>query len=191
MDFLRSRAIQALKAAALLAAGVAHGADCSAIDGTYRYESAAVRGQEPHHLSELVAGADTRKLYRSSTGNAGPKSLNPTETLRRPKVTFLADKVALKAEPSGATTLRFMDAAGVTLAEIGINSTGKWTCKDSRLERSSERTAGLGDSIRTERMDESLERNAAGELVYRTTVVILDPPGGKTVHGEARFSAAR
>ena len=189
MDFLGPRAIPALIAAASLHPLAAGAADCAALDGTYRYESAATAGASPRYLSDLTLGPERRKLFQMDA-RSSPGSLNPAQTLQRPKVIHLAATATVKHVGSGAS-LRFMDASGRQLAEMGIDATGRWTCKDARLERRSERTAGLGDVIRTERVEEALERNGAGDLVYRQAVMIVDPPGGKPVSSEARFPAVR
>jgi hypothetical protein len=68
---------------------------------------------------------------------------------------------------------------------------GKWACKGEHLERSTERAAGLGDSIRTEKVTETIERNARGELVYRQVVTVLDPKGVKPTEQTAVFPAVR
>jgi hypothetical protein len=84
-----------------------------------------------------------------------------------------------------------MDAAGKTLAETTINDTGRWACKGDRLERSKERTAGLGDAIRIEKVAETFSRNPAGDLVLRESVTIVDQPAAKPKVTEARFPAVR
>ena len=119
-----------------------------------------------------------------------PGGLVPTQPIQRPKVTHLASTVKL-THARGGTSLRFLDATGKPLAELSINATGRWTCKDAHLERRAERTAGLGEVMRTERVEERLERNSAGDLVYRETLTVIAPPGGKPKVSEARFAAAR
>ena len=65
-----------------------------------------------------------------------------------------------------------------------------WTCKGAALERNIERTAGLGDNIRTERVQEKLSK-AGSELVYGETVTVIDPAGGKPKHTEVKFAAVK
>ncbi|HEX7558365.1 MAG TPA: hypothetical protein VF386_04165 [Usitatibacter sp.] len=183
MDLLRSRAVPAL-IAALCVPAVAGAADCSALEGTYRFESVGPGESRP--LSDLTRGPGANKLYRIDAKGSAPGGLNPTQTMRRPKTTLLASTAAL-IHSAGRTRFRFMDPAGATLVEMGIDDPVQWTCKASRLERSAERTAGLGNVIRTEKVDEVLERNQAGDLVYLETVTVVDPPGAKPVRREARF----
>ena len=164
-------------------------ADCASLDGTYRDESAAAKGEPPRHLSDLTTGPERRKLFQVEARPA-PGGLAPTQPIQRPKVTHLAATVKL-THTRGGTSLRFLDAAGKPLADLGLNATGRWTCKDAHLERRSERAAGLGEVMRTERVEERLERNSAGDLVYRETLTVIKPPGGKPKVTEARFPAAR
>jgi len=72
-----------------------------------------------------------------------------------------------------------------------INDIGRWACKSKRLERSRSRTAGLGDDIRSEKVVETLERNDAGDLLLKTAVTVVSPPGKPAKVVEARFPAVR
>jgi hypothetical protein len=197
VDLIRSRAIPALIAA--LAAVPSAAAECSSLEGTYRFESSSppVPGQPPFNLGEL--GMKMRpgdKIYEVEGGatakaKAEPKSLNPSEPIRRLKSTLLASSATLKRTPSG-TQLDIKDAKGIVLAaNANLDAYTRWHCKDNRLERSSERMAGLGDSIRTERVEEVLERNAAGDLVHRQTITVLEPKGVKPTTRESVFPAVR
>jgi hypothetical protein len=183
MDLFRPRAIPALIAAFALPCAAA---DCAALQGTYRYMS-ATGGTK---LSDLTLSRDRSKLFRVDEKGTGPKALGGGEAIKRPRITLLAETAAL-IHNGRETRLRFMDAAGKTLAETTINDTGRWACKGDHLERSKERTAGLGDAIRTEKVVETLERSAAGDLLLRETVTIVDAAGAKPKVSEARFAAVR
>jgi hypothetical protein len=183
VDFLRPRAIPALIAA--LGFCLHASADCSSLDGTYQFGAAGSQ----HTLDDLTLSPARRKLYRVDAPGTAPGTLNPTQALRMAKRTTLAVKASLTYSSAG-TNLRFVDASGATLAEMGIDMPVRWKCDGQHLWRGSERTAGLGDAIRTEKVEEILERNAAGDLVYRETVTVIDPPGGKPAVSSARFPAA-
>jgi hypothetical protein len=184
VDFLRPRAIPALIAALACASA---GADCASLQGTYRFTSA---GTGEAKLSDLTMSRERSKLFRLDEKGAGPGSLAGSHIIQRRKVTPIAETGALMHSAKG-TRLRYMDAAGKTLAEIGIDDGGRWACKGNRLERSKERTAGLGDEIRKEKVVETLERSAAGDLMLRETVTVATPPGSKPKVTEARFPAVR
>ena len=186
MDLLRPRAIPALIAALACASAAA---DCASVQGTYRYKSAGTG--ESVSLSVLTLSKERSKLFRVDDKGTGPGSLGGGTMIRPPKTTPLAETATL-IHTAKDTRLRFMDAAGKVLAEMSINDTGRWACKDKHLERSRERTAGLGDAIRTEKVVETLERNDAGDLLLKTSVTILTPPGQASPKGvEARFPAVR
>ncbi len=192
MDILRTRAIPALIAAFVAAPALA-AADCASLEGTYRFEAAKATapGEPPETLADFTTGKEREKLYHHE-GPPPPATkshgLIPTEPIRRVKSTTLATHATLK-RASTKTMLVFMDGKGATLTELGIDEVSRWSCKGERLERNSERMAGLGDSIRTERVDEVLERNPAGDLVHRTTVTTLEPKGIKPAIREAVFPA--
>ena len=187
MDLLRPRAIPALiaLAAPALPCGAA---DCAPLQGTYRYKSAGPG--EPVSLSVLTLSKERSKLFRVDEKGTAPGSLAGGTQVRPPKTTPLAETATL-IHSAKDTRLRFMDPAGKVLAEMTINDTGRWACKDKHLERSRERTAGLGDAIRTEKVVETLERNAAGDLVLKTAITVLTPPGPAPKVVEARFPAVR
>jgi hypothetical protein len=187
LDLLRSRAVPALIAALCLPA-LAGAADCSALEGTYRFTS--VGPGQSRQLSDLTFGPEVNKLYRIDAKGSAPGPLNSTQTIRRPKTTLLASTATL-IHSAGRTRFRFMDPAGATLAEMGIDAPVRWTCTAGRLERSVERTAGLGNVIRTEKVAEVLWRTEAGDLVYLETLTVIDPPGAKPVRREATFPRAR
>ena len=186
MDLLRPRAIPALIAALACTCAAA---DCASLQGTYRYKSAGPG--EPVSLSVLTLSKERSKLFRVEDKGTGPGSLSGGATaIRPPKMTPLAETATL-IHSAKDTRLRFMDASGKVLAEMTINDTGRWACKDKHLERSRERTAGLGDAIRTEKVVETLEGNAAGDLVLKTAVTVVSPPGPAPKVVEARFPAVR
>ena len=189
MDFVRPRAIPALIAAFAALSAVA---DCASLEGTYAFTATKPEapGEPPGTLSAFAGGKDAAKLYRKDTGGSQPSSWTSTETIQRGKFTALATKATLK-HVSSKPVLEFVDASGKVLADLPIDAAGRWSCKDGRLERSAERMAGLGDSIRTERADEVLERSARGELVHRTTITVLEPKGVKPSIRESVFPAAR
>ena len=187
MDFLRPRAIPALIAALALPCAAA---DCASLQGTYRYKSAGPG--EPVSLSVLTLSRERSKLFRVDDKGTGPGSLAGGSQLISPKkMTPLAETATL-IHTAKETRLRFMDAAGKMLAEMTINDTGRWLCKGDHLERTKERTAGLGDVIRTEKVVETLGKDAAGDLVLRTSVAVVGTPVvAPPKVTEARFPAAR
>ena len=186
MDLLRPRAIPALIALAALPSAAA---DCASVQGTYRYKSAGPG--ESVSLSVLTLSKERSKLFRVDDKGTAPGSLTGGgQPVRAPKVTSLAETATL-IHTAKDTRLRFTDAAGKTLAEMTVNDIGRWSCKGKHLERSRERTAGLGDAIRTENVVETLERNDAGDLVLKTTVTVVSPPGRTPRVVEARFPAVR
>jgi hypothetical protein len=105
----------------------------------------------------------------------------------RPKVTHLASTGVLAAVAKGAT-IEFRDAQGKSLATLGIGD--GWTCKGDALEREAERTAGLGENIRTDRVKERLAK-AGGELVYTENLTAIDPVGAKPKRTEIRFPTVK
>jgi hypothetical protein len=185
MDLLRPRAIPALIAALACASAAA---DCASVQGTYRYKSAGPG--ESVSLSVLTLSKERSKLFRVDDQGTGPGSLAGGTQMRPPKTTPLAETATL-THSAKDTRLRFMDASGKALAEMTINDTGRWACKGTRLERSRSRTAGLGEAIRTEKVVETLERNDAGDLVLKTAVTVVSPPGPAPKVVEARFPAVR
>jgi len=184
VDLFRARAIPAL--IAVLAAPGAH-ATCEALNGTYRYESAAPVEGRPRYLSDLTLGPERRKLMVSEGGPARVQGLGAEQPRSRPKVTHLAATGTLAAVARGAT-IEFRDAQGKALATIGIGD--GWACKDDALERDAERTAGLGENIRTEHVHERLARTG-GELVYTESVMTIEPVVGKPRRTDVRFASAK
>lgn len=188
MDFLRARAIPALIALALASPVLAAG--CGVLDGTYNYTSEPVAGMQPATFNLLVnlKKGDAEKLLKWDAKSA-PKSLSPTEPMARPKVTHLSSKVKVEYRPEGSK-VTFLNDAGTALADASLDSFGKWSCKDDHLERSSERMAGAGGVVRTEKVEQSVRRKGDA-LVFADTVTIIDPPGGKPRTNEVRFKAVR
>jgi hypothetical protein len=182
VDLLRPRAVPALIAALALPCAAA---DCTSLQGTYRFSAASGEAR----LSDLTLSRERSKLFRVDEKGTGPSSLGGGLVIQRRKVTPIAETAALTHSSKG-TRLRYMDAAGKTLAETPIDDTGRWACKGNHLERSRERTAGLGDVIRSEKVVETLERNAAGDLVLRETVTVLNPKGIPPKVTETRFAKA-
>lgn len=184
MDFVRAGAIPALIAACGLAAP-ALAADC-VIDGSYQYRSEGPKDASDgfNRLVQFKQG-EGRKLFKSEGPPQPQQGFGGSEPRARPKYTVLATRV----EVSGRQ-VRFLDASGQLLAQATIDSGGKWTCRGGRLQRSSERLTGIGDNIRTERLDESLRREG-DFLVFGETRTTIDPPGGKPKAEEVRFRVAR
>jgi hypothetical protein len=187
VDLLRPRAVQALIASFACTAGLVW-ADCSALDGRYRFESTATAGKEPNHLTDLVPQADRRSLYRRDGPAAPARSWDSDQPRSRQKVTWLATTGEL-AGAASAPTLRFMDAKSAILGEAKLES--GWACRDSTLVRRGDRLTGLGENLREERVEQVISRGANGELVHVQTVTVIDPPGKAPRREEARFPAAR
>lgn len=163
-------------------------ADCSKLDGTYRFTSNGSTDAEPVNLSALTIGPERRKLFKVE-GPASPGGLSSSQPRTRPKTTVLAASATLAYAPKN-TRLKYMDAAGNVLAESRIDSPDPWACDGARLVRGFERIGGLGDAIRRERIEEVLERDAAGNLVHRETTTVIE--GGKgTRKKENVYAAAR
>jgi hypothetical protein len=164
-------------------------AGCEQLNGTYEYQSAAPRNGMPEYLSNFVQGREKAKLFVRESGGA-PKGLSGGGVLSRPKVTHLASAVTVTYAGKG-TKMRFLDAQARPIVEIGIDFPDKWTCNGKRLERRNERTTGLGEVLRTERVEETLSKDAAGELVYTETVTVPGKTGAQPRRSEARFRTAR
>ncbi len=163
-----------LAAAFASALPIVAAADCHRLDGTYRAESVERTDGEPQRLADLTFGPERRKLYRMDEPGHPPGGLaGGGQPLSKAKVTYLASTATLAYAP-GATRLRFMDAGGKLLAESRLDAPKPWQCAGERLSRSSQHTRGLGDDIRTERVEESLERDAAGALVHREIATIVE-----------------
>jgi hypothetical protein len=188
VDFIRTRAVPPLIACLIPIAAAA--ADCSSLNGTYRDEEASPVGAERHYLSDLTMERGRAKLFQVESRGTAPGGLSPTAPMQRPRISRLASSATLTYAPK-KTRLRFLDARGAVLAELGIDSMDPWTCKDGRLVRNAQRASGLGDTVRTERIEETLERNAAGDLVHRQTRTVIDGAAGKPSVFEAHFPTAR
>jgi hypothetical protein len=185
MDLVRPRAIPALIAALALPCAAA---DCASLQGKYQFQSQSSGSTPAIKLSDLSMSREGTKLYRVEDKGTGPGFLAGGQPMQRKKVTWLAETATLSHSPND-TRLKFMDAAGKPLAEMTINDTGRWSCKSNRLERTRERTAGLADMIRTEKVAETLERNAAGDLVLRESVTVAGVSGAQPKVNEAHFRA--
>ena len=183
MDFLRSRAIPAL--IALLAAGGAHAA-CEGLAGTYKVEATALVDGRPRHLDDFSIGRGHDKLVKSE-GSTQQRDLASGRPINRGKITYVATNATL--DPARRKpTFEFHDASGKTLATMDIGD--GWRCTGDKLEREAERTAGLGDDIRTDRVQETFAR-AGDALVYTEIATTIDPPGRKPKRTEIRFAAAK
>jgi hypothetical protein len=173
------RVFRLLFAAALACAQpVAAAAHCGRLDGTYRAESVERTDGEPERLADLTFGPERRKLYRMDDpghqpAHQGGGLAGDGQPRSKMKITHLASTVTLAYAPAG-TRLRFMDAGGKLLAESRIDAPRPWECAGDRLVRRSQHTGGLGDNIRTEQVEESLERDAAGALVHRESVTVIE-----------------
>ena len=187
MDFLRPRAIPALIALGLAAPAFA--ADCGAMSGTYQFKAEPGAGMEAATFNMLVVlpQGSGSKLFKNTAPDQ--QGFGSGEHKSRPKVTPLSSKVRLAYRPEGSQ-VTFLDAEGKALLEVGLNSGGKWSCKDGHLERSSERMAGgASGEIRTDRVQQSLQREGDA-LVFTETITTIDPPGGKPRKAQSRFKAA-
>ena len=183
MDLLRARAIPAL--IAVLAVTGTHAA-CDALNGTYSDESVAPIEGIPRHLSDLTVGPDRRKLVRQESGGKA-QGFASAQPRSRPKVAHLAKTASVTANDRGAS-IEFRDAEGKPLATLGIGA--GWKCHGDALEREDEHSGGLGENVRTDRVQDQLAK-AGGNLVYTETVTTIDPPGGKPKRTEIRFAAAK
>lgn len=196
MDLLRPRAVPALIAALGVVAAAAADPGCRAIDGTYRYEAAASGPGEPGTLGEFVTPAARGKLYAPQPAPAAagraPRNLSGNGvidipmSMRRRK--SLASRVTF-AYDGRSTQLRYLDPAGKTLLEARLEPSVEWRCDGTRLVRTWEHMSGLGDDIRTERVEEALERDGAGNLVHRERVTVLEGSGRGRLR-ETRFGPA-
>jgi hypothetical protein len=185
VDIVRTRAVPALIAGALAAVQPVLAADCKSLDGTYRYKAVAAQEGTTDSLANLVSGPERQKLFRMES--KAPASLSSTAPMQRPKVTVLAETVALAYAP-GATKLRFNDASGKLIAEFRLDAGGPWACKADTLQRESEQTVGANGVIRTDKSVQTLRRDGDA-LVFAETVTTVDPPGGKPKRAESRFKA--
>ena len=176
MDFIGARAIPALVAAlATTAARAQEAVPCASIAGVYANLSVETRGGSPRRLSDFATAEQRRRLHRFEGGSGvvaqgeAPKA--------RPKVTPVASRVVVAASASGGAVLRFFDDNGRLIAETRMDSPGAWKCTTAGLERAEENLSGLGNDIRTERLEQRLHRDDEGDLVLTETVTNLDAPG--------------
>ena len=189
MDFIRPRAVPALIASLAATAALA-GPGCASIDGTYRFEGLPPSHEGSTTLAEFAPRAEAQKLYSSRPGSATPPGFMGNGVMRRPPARkALASRVAFAYEAGGAR-LRYLDDAGRTLVEARLEASGPWRCEGTRLVRRWERMSGLGDEIRTERVEEALERDGAGRLVHREAVTVIEGSGRGQVR-ETRFDPVR
>jgi hypothetical protein len=137
-------------------------------------------------LNQIAEGPERSKLYRLE-GGSKPSSLGASGMMTRPKYTLIAASGVLKYTP-GRSRIEFFDADGKAIATAGIEKAAPWRCKNGHLERTYTVQAGLGDAIRTERVEEALERDAAGELVFRRLVTTMDPKGRAPTRSEWRYA---
>ncbi len=188
MDLLRPGAVPALILAAGIAPAVAVGADCKALEGRYRVVPVGVTSDPSAALNQIAEGPERSKLYRLE-GGTKPSSLTSSGVMTRPKYTLIAATGVLKYTP-GKTRIEFFDAEGKAIATVPIEKAAQWRCRNGRLERTYSVSAGLGDAVRTERVEEALERNAASELVFRKLVTTMDLRGKEPARSEWRYAAA-
>ncbi|HET9653671.1 MAG TPA: hypothetical protein VFP36_15835, partial [Usitatibacter sp.] len=169
-----------------LAAAGAH-AECEALNGTYRYEAVAPVQGRPRYLSDLTLGPERRRIIRTEAPVTRGEGLASSQPRSRPKVTHLAATGTLAAVARGAT-IEFRDATGKALATMGLGE--GWACKGDALERNSEITHGLGNDIRTDRVQQRLAK-AGRDLVYSETATAIDLPGAKPTRIEVRYAAVK
>jgi hypothetical protein len=184
--------MRAWPVAAAFACAAAFGAqaDCTKLDGTYRFRAAESASETTESLANLAAvGRDLPKLVRLEWPRVQGDALSSSEVRGRPKVTDIAMAATLTYAP-GAAKFRFVDAAGAPLATLPLDTSRPWTCSGDRLTRSFQRIGGLGDNIRTDRIEEVLERNAAGTLVHRETITTIEGGHGTKVR-EAHYPTAK
>jgi hypothetical protein len=188
VDLLRPGAIPALILAASFAPAAASGADFKALEARYKVVPVGPGADTSAALNQIAEGPERSKLYRLE-GGSKPSSLTQGGVMTRPKYILLAATGVLKHTP-GKTRIEFFDAEGKSLATVGIEKSAQWRCRNGRLERTYTVSAGLGDAVRTERVEETLERNAAGELVFRKLVTTMDLKGKEPARSEWRYASA-
>jgi len=176
-------------AALACAAALAAHADCGKLDGTYRFRPLEQSSETTESLANLATvGRDLPKLLHHEAQPRIEGGLSSSQIQARPKVTDIAVAGTLAYAP-GAAKWRFVDAAGKPLATLPLDASRPWTCSGDRLTRSYQRIGGLGDNIRTDRIDEALERDAAGALVHRETITTIEGGKGTRVR-ESHYPAA-
>ena len=177
-----------LAAALACAAALGAHADCKKLDGTYRFRPVEPGNEADESLGTLASGAGRSKLYKTE-GVKGPTGLTSTQPIARPKVTDIAVAATLAYAP-GAVQWHFVDAGGHPLATLPLDTSRPWSCSGDRLTRSYQRIAGLGDNIRTDRIEEVLERDGSGSLVHRETITTIEGGKGTKVR-EAHYPPAK
>ena len=184
MDVFRPRAIPALIVATCALVPAASRAACDALAGPYAYR--AESGEPRRTFSDLVdVGGSGRKLFAFDSKATPAQGLGSAQPRARGKTTPLSATVVLKTAGSGMQ-VEFLDAKGVALATLPFQS--GWRCMGNRLEKSDERLTGLGNDIRTERLEQSLSRTPGGDLLFSETITPVDPPG-KATRAETKFAA--
>jgi hypothetical protein len=174
VDIVGPRAIPALIALAIaFAAFDAHGA-CEALDGKYKVRPVDASGERAPTLATLAEGPDRAKLFGSVPGAAPAQGgLDSTQVRSRRSNTMLAQAAVLKSDAKGAQ-LEFFDGKGGALAKLRLAA--GWKCAWTRFTHADEHLVGLGNAIRTERVEEVLSKDASGRLAYEETVTSIDPP---------------
>jgi hypothetical protein len=195
VDFVGAGAIppvRARSASIALACTAAFGAhaDCTKLDGTYRFRPTEQGSESTESLANLAAvGRDAAKLIRyEAIPHVQGNPLTSPAARGRPKIADIAVAGTLSYAP-GAVRWRFVDAAGKPLATLPLEASRPWTCSGDRLTRTFQRIAGLGDNIRTDRIEEVLERGSAGTLVHRETITVIEGGKGTRVR-ESHYPAA-
>ena len=177
MDLFRARASAAL--AALLLAGGAAAADCSALAGTYAFDSVEKPDGTPRTLAELAPDKHRGALYRYERPAASTQPGFASGQLRaRPARPIpLAASVRL-AQKAGAIAIHYLDASGKVLVETPLaQAPARWKCDAGQLKRSFETMGGLGNAIRTERTEQVLSRTGEGDLLLAETTAVVKPAG--------------
>ncbi len=180
---------KARSVAAYLACAAALGAhaDCTKLDGTYRFRPLEPASDTTESLAILAAvGRDASKLIRyEALPHVRGDPLTSSAARGRPKISDIAVAGTLSYAP-GAARWRFVDAAGKPLATLPLEASRPWACSGDRLTRTFQRTGGLGDNIRTDRIEEVLERDNTGALVHRETITVIEGGKGTRVR-ESRY----
>ena len=192
MDLFRARAGAAL--AGLLLAGGAAAADCSALVGTYAFDSVEKPDGIARTLAELAPDKHRGALYKYERPAASTQPGFASGQLRaRPARPIpLATSVRL-AQKAGAISIHYLDASGKVLVETALaQAPARWKCDAGQLKRAFETTGGLGESIRTQRTEQVLSRTGDGDLVLSETAAVVKPAGvAPPRRTEAHFKRAR
>jgi len=192
VDLLRARASAAL--AGLLLAGGAGATDCSALAGTYAFDSVEKPDGIPRTLVELAPDKHRNALYKYERPAASTQPGLASGQLRaRPARPIpLATEVRL-VHKAGAISIQYMDASGKVLVETPLaQAPARWKCDAGQLKRSFETMGGLGEAIRTERTEQVLSRTGDGDLLLAETTAVVKPAGNAPPRRtEAHFKGAR